>query len=193
MIILVIGLSFIRRKENSSKHQSDDDENDIEQESAGPLGSSLRPGFVLFHKNKTNYSLLSFIRKRRTVFSTGQVFVGLLSKQLMPLSEESLRSEHRQPSLNNLSLSCSGNFSFPVFCHFCSSIRWFLWTIQSPAWSFSWAWWWQICPRGWTHTSYQFIQQHNHDCDNDHQMAAIICSLLAVATSTYFKQPASQV
>ena len=71
----------------------------------------------------------------------------------MPLSEESLRSEHRQPSLNNLSLSCSGNFSFPVFCHFCSSTRWFLWTIQSPAWSFSWAWWWQICPRGWTHTS----------------------------------------
>ena len=128
MIILVIGLSSIRRKESSSKHKSDDDENDIEQESAGPLGSSLRPGFVLFYKNNTNYCLLSFIRKRRTVFSTGQVFVGLLSKQLMPLSEESLRSEHRQPSLNNLSLSCSVNFSSIVFCHFCSSIH--LWTIS---------------------------------------------------------------
>ena len=59
MIILVFGLSFIRRKENSSKHQSDDDDNDIEQESAGPLGSSLRPGFVPFYKTKTNYSILS--------------------------------------------------------------------------------------------------------------------------------------
>ena len=44
--------------------------------------------------------------KRLTVFSTGQVFVGLLSKQSMPLSEESLRSEHRQPSLVILASLC---------------------------------------------------------------------------------------
>ena len=48
MIILVIGLSFIRRKENSSKHQSDDDDDDRKKERGGPLGRSLRPGFGPF-------------------------------------------------------------------------------------------------------------------------------------------------